>query len=341
MIPVPLGEWREDLTMIQDNEIEAQREIPPPILAIVVPCYNEEDVINSAITQLRAALEGLKSAGLISSKSYLYFVDDGSVDNTWAQLERAHADYGSLYALKLTRNFGHQNALLAGLMSVNGRCDAAVSIDADLQQDPGKLPLFVKHYLEGAEVVFGVRNDRNCDGWFKKSSATLFYRMMTAMGVVIIPHHADYRLMGRRAISTLAEFTEPNIFLRAMCLHLGFPYAVVNFDVRERTLGTSKYSLSKMLKLAVDGVVSFSITPLRAIAFLGIIIFGICIGMGVYVLVSVLQGRAVPGWASTTLPLYTLGGIQLLCLSIIGEYIAQVVTAVRRRPRYICERELS
>jgi glycosyltransferase involved in cell wall biosynthesis len=297
-------------------------------------------MISIAATQLQGVLDEMIADGKISSRSYLYFVDDGSTDTTWGQLERLHAERANLYALKLSRNFGHQNALLAGLMAVKDKCDAAISIDADLQQDLRKIPSFVDRYMEGAELVFGIRRNRSADSWFKKTSATGFYQLMTAMGVSIIPNHADYRLMGSRAIEALAEHTEPNIFLRAVCVHLGFRCDVVYFDVAERAVGASKYSLGKMLKLAVDGITSFSITPLRAIAFVGVFIFLACILMGCYVVLSVLRGHTVPGWASTTLPLYLLGGIQLLCLSIIGEYIAQVVTAVKRRPRYICEEEL-
>jgi glycosyltransferase involved in cell wall biosynthesis len=311
-----------------------------PTLAVVVPCFNEEDAIPATAARLHAVLDNMIDSGQISRESFLYFVDDGSTDASWKLLMQLHVEHKNLCALKLSRNFGHQNALLAGLMSVRGRCDAAISIDADLQQDLHKIPVFVESYMAGAEIVCGVRNDRNTDTWLKKTSARGFYRFMKIVGVNIIPHHADFRLLGRRAIDALAEHTEPNIFLRATCLHLGFHITTIQFDVKERTAGSSKYSLSKMLKLAVDGITSFSIAPLRAISAIAMLIFGGCILMGFYAIVSVLLGDTVPGWASTTLPLYMLGGIQLFCLSIIGEYMAQVVTAVKRRPRYICEQEL-
>jgi glycosyltransferase involved in cell wall biosynthesis len=325
---------------MQKSESKSRTLACPPTLAVVVPCFNEEEMIVSAAAQLQSVLDQMVAERKVSPRSYLYFVDDGSTDTTWALLEQLHGERENLYALKLSRNFGHQNALLAGLMAVKDRCDAAISIDADLQQDLQQIPSFVERYMDGAELVFGIRRNRSADSWFKKTSATGFYRLMTAMGVAIIPNHADYRLMGSRAIEALAEHTEPNIFLRAVCVHLGFRYDVVYFDVKERVVGESKYSLAKMLKLAVDGITSFSITPLRAIAVVGVFIFLACILMGCYVIVSLVRGHTVPGWASTTLPLYLLGGLQLLCLAIIGEYIAQVVTAVKRRPRYICEEEL-
>lgn len=313
----------------------------PPILAVVVPCLNEEAALPGTAASLGALLDNMIEAGRIAPQSFLYFVDDGSTDGSWPLLTRLHLEHKHVRALKLSRNFGHQNALLAGLMAVRGRCDAAISIDADLQQDWRTIPAFVASYMAGAEIVCGVRNDRGVDTWFKKTSARGFYRLMRGIGVTIIPHHADFRLLGRRAMDALAEHTEPNIFLRATCLHLGFRIDTIPFDVCARSAGSSKYSMSKMLKLAVDGITSFSITPLRSIAALGMLVFCACLVMGAYALLSVARGHTVPGWASTTLPLYLLGGVQLLCLSIIGEYIAQVVTAVKRRPRYICEQELS
>ncbi len=312
-----------------------------PILAIVVPCFNEEESLPTALPILMKVLDEMKALRLVSEESYLYFVDDGSSDKTWMFLHANHQASPTVRALKLSRNFGHQIALLAGLMAVKGRCDAAVSIDADLQQDPLAIPEFVKKYVSGAQVVFGVRNDRSSDGLFKKVTANGFYSFMKAMGVMIIPNHADYRLLGSRALDVLAEHTEPNIFLRAICVSLGFKTDTVYFDVKERTEGSSKYSFSKMLQLALDGITSFSIVPLRAIAVLGFLIFCGSLLMAIFVVYSTLfTDKTIPGWASTTLPIYLLGGIHILCMGIVGEYISQIVTAVKRRPRYIQEMEI-
>lgn len=312
-----------------------------PILAIVVPCFNEQESIPVTARILGEVLDSMMRRDLVSKQSYLYFVDDGSTDASWSLLATLHTENKNLRALKLSRNFGHQPALLAGLLAVNGRCDAAISIDADLQQDPLVIPQFVERYISGAEIVFGVRKDRASDGWFKKTTALAFYRVMTVMGVTIVPNHADYRLLGWHAIAALEEYAESNIFLRAICAQLGFRADIVYFDVKERYAGASKYSLIKMIKLAVEGITSFSVVPLRAVAVLGVLIFGMTTVMGFYIAFRALViGDTVPGWASTTLPIYFIGGIQILCMGVIGEYVAQIVSNVKRRPRYITEREL-
>lgn len=312
-----------------------------PVLAIVVPCFNEQESIPVTASILGGVLDSMIKSNLVSKQSYLYFVDDGSTDATWSLLATLHAENNNLRALKLSRNFGHQSALLGGLLAVNGRCDAAISIDADLQQDPLIIPQFVERYISGAEIVFGVRNDRASDSWLKKRTALGFYWVMKVMGVKIIQNHADYRLLGRRALDVLEDYSEPNIFLRAICAQLGFKSDTVYFDVKERHAGTSKYSFTKMMKLAVEGITSFSVVPLRAVAVLGILIFGMTVVMGFYIAFrALIIGDTVPGWASTTLPIYFIGGIQILCMGIIGEYIAQIISNVKRRPRYISEREL-
>lgn len=312
-----------------------------PVLAIVVPCFNEQDALPATIDRLSTELALMVEDRLISNESFLYFVDDGSSDLTWSVLRAACVEIGHLAALRLSRNFGHQNALLAGLMSVKGRCDISISIDADLQQDPLAMRDFIVQYKAGAHVVFGVRRDRSSDGRFKKATALSFYRLMNAMGVNTIPNHADYRLLSRRALEILSMYMEPNLFLRAICVQFGFKSAVVEFDVVERIAGKSKYSLSKMLKLAINGITSFSVAPLRLIAVLGTVIFGASGLMGGYILFrSLVVGDTVPGWASITLPIYFLGGVQILCLCVIGEYIAQVLTSVKNRPRYIVEEEV-
>lgn len=313
----------------------------PPVLSIVVPVYNEEEVLPVVINSLPGLLRDMAGRGIIHQDSYLLFVDDGSADKSWSILRDSFQSDPMVRSLKLSRNFGHNNALLAGLMTVKDRCDVAISIDCDLQQDPAAIPLFIDKYRAGADVVFGVRNDRKTDGLFKKYTALGFYNLMQMMGVKLHVNHADYRLLSRKALNVLAEYQEPNIFLRAVCVDMGLRNEVVYFDVAEREHGTSKYSLAKMLKFAVGGITSFSALPLRMISMLGVLVFGLSVLMAAYVLIeAVFVGDAVPGWASTVLPIYLLGGLQILCMGVVGEYLAQVYTAVKGRPRYIVETEL-
>jgi glycosyltransferase involved in cell wall biosynthesis len=243
--------------------------------------------------------------------------------------------------LKLSRNFGHQAALLAGLTAVTRHCDAAISIDADLQQDPHAIRDFVKELHKGADIVLGVRKDRGTDGWLKKQTALAFYTLMRVLGVNIIPNHADYRLLSKRALEALALFPEPSIFLRATCLQLGFNVSTVFFEVSERQFGQTKYSLKKMLRLALHGITSCSVVPLRIVAIIGFVLFLSSLGMGAYVLWHALfVGDTIPGWASITLPIYFIGGVQLLCLGVVGEYVGQIYKTVKNRPRWICEHKL-
>lgn len=312
-----------------------------PRLAIVVPCYNEQETLAHTVTELLRILSGLVESGRIAADSFLLFVDDGSADETWASIAQLNRSDSRVKGLKLSRNFGHQAALLAGLMEVKGDCDASISIDADLQQEPAAIPRFLDEYGKGAEVVLGIRRDRSTDGGMKKLSALGFYSLMKAMGVNTVPNHADYRLLGRQALEALAAFPEPNIFLRATCLNLGFRVGTVLFDVVERRYGKTKYSLRKMLRLAIHGITSYSVVPLRMVAITGMIVFGLSLVMGTYVAWRALVvGDTVPGWASTALPIYFIGGVQLLCLGIVGEYIGQIYTTVKHRPRWICEHKL-
>ncbi|WP_176399008.1 glycosyltransferase family 2 protein [Pandoraea sp. PE-S2T-3] len=310
-------------------------------MAIVVPCYNEQDVLPLTIARLIVELDTLKVNGLVAAASFLYFVDDGSSDLTWPILSAARLDNPSVCALKLSRNFGHQSALLAGLLQARTRCDVSISIDADLQQDAGAMATFLERHRDGAEIVFGVRKSRDTDSRFKRTSASFFYRLMGQMGAGVIPNHADYRLLSAKAMAALSEYSEPDVFLRAICMQLGYRSAIVEFDVSERAAGVSKYSLAKMVKLAVNGVTSFSVAPLRMITLIGLLVFGITLVMSAYILCAALFfGGVVPGWASTTLPIYFLGGVQILCVAIIGEYMAQILTGVKRRPRYLIDEEL-
>lgn len=312
-----------------------------PQLAIVLPCFNERESTKQASDELSAILKEMVNKELVTDNSYLFFVDDGSSDGTWSAIEALHKSHQKVKGLKLSRNFGHQVAVLAGLTAVTKDCDAAISIDADLQQDPRAIIDFVKKYKNGADVVLGIRRDRGTDGWFKKLTALGFYNLMGMMGVKIVPNHADYRLLSKRALEALALFSEPGIFLRATCLQLGFRVNTIFFDVRERQYGQTKYSLKRMLQLALHGITSFSVVPLRLVGLVGFLLFLFSLGMGCYVAWHALfVGDTVPGWASITLPIYFIGGVQLLCLGVVGEYVGKIYTTVKNRPRWICEDQL-
>lgn len=321
--------------------MEEQKLNAPPRLAIVLPCFNESESIVHATTVLSTLISELAAEGLISPDSYIFFVDDGSTDDSWRLLDKLNRECKRVKGLKLSRNFGHQAALFAGLTAVTTQCDAAISIDADLQQDPLAIRDFVMEFKKGSDVVLGVRKDRGTDSWMKKKTAQGFYTLMRIMGVSIVPNHADYRLLSKRALEALAQFTEPSIFLRATCLQLGFRISTVFFEVSERQFGETKYSLKKMLRLAFHGITSFSVMPLRFVAVTGFLVFLLSLCMGGYVVwETMIVGGTVPGWASTTLPIYFIGGIQLLCLGVVAEYIGQIFKTVKNRPRWICESHL-
>lgn len=312
-----------------------------PTLSLVVPCFNEAEGLAETINKLTSVLNELIEKRLVSAQSFLYFVDDGSTDSSWSVISSArHADE-KIRGIRLSRNFGHQNAVLAGISSVSDRCDLSITIDADLQQDPSAISAFIAEYSKGADIVFGVRKDRGRDSVMKKTTASIFYKLMVLFGVRIIPNHADYRLLNRKAMKALLLYPEYNLFLRAITLELGFKQAIVLFDVVDRATGQSKYTLHKMFALAINGITSFSVAPLRLIAILGAFIFSISTAMGCYVLYTALFSQdAVPGWASTVLPIYFIGGVQILCLGVIGEYIAQILLTTKNRPRFIIDEEL-
>ena len=308
-------------------------------LAIVVPCYNEQEVLPETNRRLLALLTRLHERQLVSADSSVHYVDDGSRDGTWALIEAlAQADPRSR-GIKLSRNRGHQQALLAGLMAVEG--DAVVSIDADLQDDVDAIERMVREFAAGAEIVYGVRGSRATDTGFKRNSATLYYRLMKKMGVDLVYNHADFRLLGRRSIEALRRYDEVNMFLRGIVPLLGYRTATVEYDRAERFAGVSKYPLRKMLAFAVEGITSFSIMPLRLITLLGFLVSGFSFAMIVYVLYGRLFMNAViPGWASSVVPIYFLGGIQLLCIGILGEYVAKIYLETKRRPRYFVEKSI-
>ncbi len=312
-----------------------------PKLALVLPCYNEEVVLPATAQSLLGVLKTLVAQGQIDTESFVYFVDDGSQDQTWSIIQALHQKTPAIKGLKLAHNCGHQNALLAGLLGARGRADCAISLDADLQHDEHAIPAFVEQFRAGADIVFGVRNDRSTDGVLKKFSALCFYGLMRLMGVNVLKNHADYRLVSARALDALAEYREVNLFLRGVFATMGFRTSVVHFNVKPRFAGESKYSLRKMLSLAIGGITSFSIVPLRLIAALGFVIFVASIAMSAYVLyIALTSVDAVPGWASTVLPIYFIGGVQLLSIGLLGEYVGRIYQETKARPRFLKDHEI-
>jgi len=310
-----------------------------PQLAIVVPCFNEEEVLPETARRLGALLERLRQAGQIGADSRITFIDDGSRDGTWELIEGLSQVDSRIGGIKLSRNRGHQNALIAGLFTVEG--DVIVSVDADLQDDIEIIAEMVQQHAKGAQVVYGVRDNRTSDGLFKRASAQGFYRMIHALGVESVYNHADFRLLSRRAVDALKDFREVNLFLRGIVPLIGFKSSVVYYTRTERLAGVSKYPLRKMLALALDAVTSFSVVPLRFISALGFLVFLFSAGMGAWTLwVRLFTERAVPGWTSTLLPIYLLGGLQILCIGILGEYLGKVYQETKQRPRYIIEKVL-
>jgi glycosyltransferase involved in cell wall biosynthesis len=308
-------------------------------LAIVIPCFNEAQVLPTTVERMKELLAGLAASGMVAQESTVTFVDDGSRDSTWLLIEDAARVHPSVRGIKLTRNRGHQNALLAGLLTVEG--DVVISIDADLQDDLAAVEQMLVKYDAGADIVYGVRSRRETDTVFKRVSAEGYYILLKKLGVDIVFNHADYRLMSRAAIAALASFGEVNLFLRGIVPQLGFKTDVVSYDRAERFAGESKYPLSKMLALAWDGLTSFSSRPLRWITVFGSIVSALSFIVGFWALsVSLLPGRSVPGWASTVIPMYFLGGIQLLSLGILGEYISKIYLETKHRPRFIIERKV-
>lgn len=305
-------------------------------LGIVVPCHNEEDVLPETARRLVGLLAAMISNGKICSDSRIYFVDDGSRDRTWKLIETYAGQYDSISGIKLSRNHGHQGTLLAGLMNAQG--DAVVSIDADLQDDLNAIEEMVDAYREGYDVVYGVRENRSTDSLFKRWSAESYYRVLEMMGVEAIFNHADCRLLSRCALKSLSQYREVNLFLRGIVPLIGLPSKTICYTRGERFSGKSKYSLKKMLALALDGLTSFSVMPLRIITFLGFFIFLGSVILGLWVLYVNFTKDTVPGWASTVLPIYFIGGIQLLCMGVIGEYIGKIYKEVKQRPRYNIEK---
>lgn len=316
----------------------AHFEAPPPTtLSIVVPCFNEEAVLSETYSRLASLRNRLVGTGKITRLSEIVLVDDGSSDKTWEIIASWASEDGSVVGVKLSRNCGHQNALLAGLSAAKG--DAVVTIDADLQDDEQAIERMVDAFHEGNEVVYGVRARRDADTWFKRTTAHAFYRGMAALGVKTVYDHADYRLLSRRAVKYLEKFDEVNLFLRGVVPLLGLRSTVVHYDRRARFAGESKYPLGKMLEFAVNGITSFSTAPLRAITLLGFLVSSACFLLAIWaLLVKLATTGAVPGWASTTLPIFFLGGVQLFCAGVLGEYVGKIYMEIKRRPRFLVER---
>lgn len=311
-----------------------------PIIGIVTPCYNEEQVLNETSLQLNSILFDLVEKKCISEKSFVVFVDDGSKDKTWLQIEEKAKQLKYIKGLKLAGNVGHQNALLAGLLTFKDEADALISIDADLQDDVRVIEEMILKFISGIDIVYGVRKERATDTIFKRNTALLFYNLMKKLKVNIIHNHADYRLCSQRVINALSEFGEVNLFLRGIIPSIGFSHDIVYYDRLERFAGESKYPFKKMAAFAWNGVTSFSSYPLKLVTIIGFVIFTFCLIMTGYALVALYTGNVVPGWLSTVLPMYFLGGVQLFCFGIIGEYIGKIYSEVKKRPRYFIDKKI-
>ncbi len=310
-------------------------------LAIVVPCYNEEEVLEIASKALREVLDDLIAKGKIAVDSFILFVNDGSKDRTWELIESEHEKYPvQVRGVKLAGNVGHQFALTAGLITAKDMCDVTVSIDADLQDDVAVIEEMIDKYHAGNDIVYGVRKERKTDTFFKRTTAQGFYKLMAVMGVKTVYNHADFRLMSKRAVEHFSQFKETNLFLRGMMPMIGYQTDSVYYDRKERVAGESKYPLKKMLALAFNGISSFSVKPISLILGLGIFIVICSVLAAIYALISFFTGHVVPGWTSLILSIWFLGGIQLLAVGLVGQYIGKIYMEVKQRPRYNIEKVL-
>lgn len=305
---------------------------------LVVPCYNEEEVLRETASRLKDKMQWLIRNKVISDKSRITFVDDGSKDKTWSIIEELNSNNKIFSGVKLSRNRGHQNALLAGLMTVKDYCDAVISLDADLQDDINVIDKFIEKFNYGCDVVYGVRSERKTDTVFKRTTAQGFYKIMKALGVDIVYNHADYRLMSKRALDSLQDFKEVNLFLRGIVPLIGYKSDVVLYERNERFAGESKYPLKKMLSFAFEGITSFSVKPIRLILIVGILMFISSLAAILYFLIIWMAGKTVQGWTTVVASIWMLGGIQLLCLGVIGEYIGKIYIESKERPKYIIDK---
>ena len=305
---------------------------------LVLPCYNEEAVLHETSARLKIKMNQLISENKISKDSRITFFDDGSKDNTWSIIEELKESDELFAGIKLSRNRGHQNALLAGLMTVKDYCDAAISLDADLQDDINVIDKFIDRFIDGCDVVYGVRSDRKTDTVFKRTTAQGFYKVMKLLGVDIVYNHADYRLMSKRALDALEEFEEVNLFLRGIVPLIGYKSDVVLYERNERFAGESKYPLKKMLSFAFEGITSFSVKPIKLILDIGIIMFTTSLLFLIYFIALWCLGKTVEGWATIVVSIWMLGGVQLLCLGVIGEYIGKIYIETKKRPKFIIDK---
>ena len=320
--------------VVSDDSIKVQ-DRKRPVLWIVIPCYNEQDVLPVTTPAFLEKLNELILAGSIDPESRILFVDDGSKDGTWDLISDLSVEHRQIIGIRQSRNRGHQNAVLAGLMEAKDRCDITISIDCDGQDDLNAMNQMVQEYLDGCEVVYGVRSDRATDTWFKRNTAQGFYKLLNRMGVETVYNHADYRLISSKVLQHLAEFTEVNIFLRGMVPLIGFKSTCVAYERHERLAGESHYPLKKMLALAIEGITSMSVKPITVIAGIGCIVSLLGVVGIIWAIIRALTGNTVAGWASTVCIILFLGGIQLLSIGIIGEYVGKVYMETKRRPRYI------
>lgn len=310
-------------------------------LYMVIPCYNEQEVLPETSKRLKEKLSTLVKAGKIDPESRIIFVNDGSKDRTWEIIRKLHEEAPVFGGVNLSRNRGHQNALLAGLMTVKDHADMAISMDADLQDDINAIDEMVEKYLNGTDIVYGVRSSRAKDTFFKKATAEGFYKLMNTMGVNTVFNHADYRLMSKRALEGLAEFREVNLFLRGIVPMIGYSTDVVYYERGERFAGESKYPLGKMLSFAIEGITSLSTKPIRMITFLGFFIFLVSIGILIYSLVRHFMGATIVGWTTLMVSVWAIGGLILLSLGVVGEYIGKIYLETKARPRFLIEEFLN
>lgn len=306
-------------------------------LAIVVPCYNEEEALPFSIKELKRVLDDLVKKEKISKDSFMLLVDDGSKDKTWETIDTAHKENKQVCGLKLAGNVGHQFALTAGLIEAGKLADITISIDADLQDDTGVIEEMIDKFHQGKDIIYGVRNDRKKDSFFKRTTAQGFYKVMNMMGVKTVYNHADFRLMSKRAVEHFSKFGESNLFLRGMVPLIGYETDCVYYERKERVAGESKYPLKKMIALAWNGITSFSVKPINLILGMGLFILFLCVLAAIYAFVSYLSGSTVAGWTSLILSIWFLGGLQLISIGLIGQYIGKIYTEVKNRPRYNIE----
>lgn len=314
---------------------EVKTKINPPVLAVVIPCYNESQAFTYCNQEIQSILQNLIEQKKISTESSIIFVDDGSTDDTWYQIAAASTESSLVQGVKLSRNRGHQVALRAGLQY--SKAEITISIDADLQDDTKAIELMIDRYNEGFEIVYGVRHDRSTDSFFKRNSAIIFYKTMSFLGVNQVEQHADYRLLGRRALNAFLAYEEKNLYIRGIIPLVGYKSTNVYYSRKERIAGESKYPLKKMFALAFDGITSLSVKPLRLISLLGFIVSVVAFIMGFIAIVQKILGHTIDGWASVMVGLFFMGGVQLLCIGILGEYIGKIYIEVKKRPSFFIE----